>query len=288
MPLPVLPAGRWRLSYAVGVGGVRRARLARPRGSPGLAESLLEIETESGDGFETGSGISALRRVGFSRDRDAVLWRSSLLPARRLGRLVAGEPSRGSGSTPRPRRPPGRRPPERPGRGLRSSGWSPRCSRRSSTDPLPDELGRPRSSPRAGPGAAPRSGGVRAGRVAGGPVLCRPVRDGDRERAADLRRGLPERPPSRADQQPATRPGRAVGSGGSSWTTWITAPTRIPCGPTPVSCSPPTAVGAAGSTSSSTAGRGPISSTSDTAWRGSRRRTRPSCGMDPGSGCSSR
>ena len=48
----------------------------------------------------------------------------------------------GRARRPEPRRPPGgRRPPERPGRRLRSSGWSPRCSRRSSNG---------RSSGRAG------------------------------------------------------------------------------------------------------------------------------------------
>ena len=172
VPLPVPPAGRWRLSYAVGVGGVRRARLARPRGSPGLAESLLEIETESGDGFETGSGISALRGVGFSRDRDAVLWRSSLLPARRLGRLVAGETVPWVGLDARPRRPPGRRPPERPGRGLRSSGWSPRCSRRSSNGP---------SSGRAG-----SSSFVAASRTRRHPAIWRGSSRSSRRRAGSM------------------------------------------------------------------------------------------------------
>jgi hypothetical protein len=90
-PLPVPPAGRWHLRYSLGVGAARTARLARPRRSADLAESLLWIETGAGLGFETGAGVSALRRIGYSRDRDAVYWRSSLLAARRLERLVAGE-----------------------------------------------------------------------------------------------------------------------------------------------------------------------------------------------------
>ena len=90
-PLPVPPAGRWSLRYAVGVGGERRPRLTRPAASVGLAESLLSIELASGQRRETEVGVSALRRVGYGRDRDAVYWRSSLLPARRLARLVAGE-----------------------------------------------------------------------------------------------------------------------------------------------------------------------------------------------------
>ena len=105
VPLPVPPAGRWHLRYAVGVGGARRPRLSRPTASADLAESLLWIELGTGPGFETGAGVSALRRVGFLRDRDAVHWRSSLLPARRLARLVAGEavPSAGIDASAVPR-----------------------------------------------------------------------------------------------------------------------------------------------------------------------------------------
>ena len=89
-PLPVPPAGRWHLRYAIGSGGRRRGNLERPSASASLAESLLWIETGSGRGFETGIGVSALRRSGYSGDRDAIYWRSSLLPARRLASLVAG------------------------------------------------------------------------------------------------------------------------------------------------------------------------------------------------------
>jgi hypothetical protein len=89
--LPTPSAGRWYLRYAVGVGGARRPGLVRPKVSADLAESLLLIEVEAGSRFETGVGVSALRRIGYGRDRDAVYWRSSLLPARRLARLVAGE-----------------------------------------------------------------------------------------------------------------------------------------------------------------------------------------------------
>ena len=90
--LPVPRAGLWRIRYADDIGGLRLPRLGRPRRtSTGLAESLLSIELASGVVHETGIGVSALRRVGFSRDRDAIYWRSSLLPARRLAQLVAGE-----------------------------------------------------------------------------------------------------------------------------------------------------------------------------------------------------
>jgi hypothetical protein len=90
-PPPSPPAGRWHLRYAVGVDGARRPGLTRPAASAGLAESLLSIELGEGPALETEVGVSALRRIGYSRDRDAVYWRSSLLPARRLARLVAGE-----------------------------------------------------------------------------------------------------------------------------------------------------------------------------------------------------
>ena len=90
-PPPCPPGGAWRLRYAAGVGGTRRPRLTRPAAAAGLAESLLSIELGDGSTLEAEVGVSALRRIGFGRDRDAVYWRSSLLPARRLARLVAGE-----------------------------------------------------------------------------------------------------------------------------------------------------------------------------------------------------
>lgn len=86
--LPIPRGGRWRLSYAVGVGGARGPDLTRPSGA-GLAESLLSIKADTGPDLETEVGVSALRRIGYVRDRDAVYWRSSLLPARRLARPVA-------------------------------------------------------------------------------------------------------------------------------------------------------------------------------------------------------
>jgi hypothetical protein len=89
--LPIPPAGHWHLQYAVGVGGGRGPHLTRPGASSDLAESLLSIDMGTGLRFETGIGVSALRRIGYARDRDAIYWRSSLLPARRLTRLVAGE-----------------------------------------------------------------------------------------------------------------------------------------------------------------------------------------------------
>ncbi len=102
-PVPIPPAGRWHLCYTIGVGGTRRPRLRRPSNWAGLAESMLSIELASGERLETGVGVSALRRSGYSRDRDAVYWRSSLLPARRLTRLVAGEIIPSSGlDTPAP------------------------------------------------------------------------------------------------------------------------------------------------------------------------------------------
>jgi len=88
--LPIPPDGRWRLRFAEEIGGVRRSLLARPSRSTGLAESLLSIELASGSLVEAERGVSALRRIGFGRDRDAVYWRSSLLPARRLARLPGG------------------------------------------------------------------------------------------------------------------------------------------------------------------------------------------------------
>lgn len=89
--LPVPLGGWWRLRYANAVGGTRRSHLTRPDTSPALAVSLLSIERLSGERLETGNGVSALHRIGFGRDRDAVYWRSSLLPARRLAQLVVGE-----------------------------------------------------------------------------------------------------------------------------------------------------------------------------------------------------
>ena len=90
--LPAPQSGRWVLRYAEEVAGraVPALRRPGPRGA-GLAESFLSIERDDSHAFESGVGVSALRRIGFIRDRDAVYWRSSLLPARRLARLVAGE-----------------------------------------------------------------------------------------------------------------------------------------------------------------------------------------------------
>jgi hypothetical protein len=55
------------------------------------------VTLASGQEIEAEVGVAALRRIGFTRDRDAILWRSALLPARRLARLAAGgvEPSHG-------------------------------------------------------------------------------------------------------------------------------------------------------------------------------------------------
>ncbi len=89
--LAMVPAlGRWRLRYAGAPGGPLRPDLARPRSPATLAESLLTIELPSGQVVEAGHGVSALHRVGFGRDRDAVYWRSAQLPARRLAQLAAG------------------------------------------------------------------------------------------------------------------------------------------------------------------------------------------------------
>lgn len=86
------PAGRWCLRYASIIAGPRGPRLDRPSSTrPGLGESLLSIQMPDGTSLESEVGVSALRRVGFTRDRDAVYWRSAALPARRLARLVAGE-----------------------------------------------------------------------------------------------------------------------------------------------------------------------------------------------------
>ena len=99
--LPVPPGGRWRLRYSVDVGGMRQPGLGRPRrASSGLGESLLSMELGSGVVQETGIGVSALRRIGYVRDRNAVYWRSSLLPARRLARLAAGEAVPSAGDVP--------------------------------------------------------------------------------------------------------------------------------------------------------------------------------------------
>jgi hypothetical protein len=89
--LPSLPGGRWRLRFSNGIGGVRRSRLDRPLDDVAFAESLLSIETGPDQTQETEIGVSALHRIGFSRDRDAVYWRAALLPARRLARLVADD-----------------------------------------------------------------------------------------------------------------------------------------------------------------------------------------------------
>lgn len=90
--LPIPPQGRWRLEFADGTDGPRKARLARPTGGVALAQSLLSVELPSGERIETGAGISSLHRYGFARDRDAVYWRAARLPARRLTQLVAGDP----------------------------------------------------------------------------------------------------------------------------------------------------------------------------------------------------
>ena len=88
--LPVPPGGRWRLRYSLGVGGARRPTLERPSRAVALAESLLVVTDRSGAETEAEVGVSAVHRVGYVRDRDAVYWRSALLPARRLVRPVEG------------------------------------------------------------------------------------------------------------------------------------------------------------------------------------------------------
>lgn len=89
--LPVPRHGTWRLAYALGAGAPRVTRPLRPRTSSALIESVLTVEPPDGEPYETDRGVGAVRRVGFSRDRDAILWRSALLPARHLSRLAAGQ-----------------------------------------------------------------------------------------------------------------------------------------------------------------------------------------------------
>ena len=89
--LPIPRLGRWNLYFAVGVDGSRKRQLTRPRVANDLAISLLGVHLGSGLVQEAHVGVSALRRIGFARDRDAVYWRAALLPARRLARLVAGD-----------------------------------------------------------------------------------------------------------------------------------------------------------------------------------------------------
>ena len=68
---------------AAGTSNVRRPRPVSPSRCCGSRRDRVAE-------FETGIGVSALRRSGYSGDRDAIYWRSSLLPARRLASLVAG------------------------------------------------------------------------------------------------------------------------------------------------------------------------------------------------------
>lgn len=88
--MPIPPGGRWRLRYAAGIDEPRRASLSRPATATALVPSLLSIDGASGQRFEAETGISAVQRIGFARSRDAVYWRSSRLPARRLARMAAG------------------------------------------------------------------------------------------------------------------------------------------------------------------------------------------------------
>ncbi|MFN8619378.1 MAG: hypothetical protein U0869_01365 [Chloroflexota bacterium] len=88
--LPVPPFGRWRLRYANGIDGAREMTLRRPAVAMDLAVSLLTIEHADGTRLEREVGIGAVKRTGYPRDRDAAYWRSTLLPARHLARLVAG------------------------------------------------------------------------------------------------------------------------------------------------------------------------------------------------------
>ncbi len=90
VPRAIPPQGWWRLRFGSSIGGPRGTRLVRPASRVGLVESLLSIRLPSGEWVETGTGIGSLHRIGFARDRDALYWRSSLLPARRLALLAAG------------------------------------------------------------------------------------------------------------------------------------------------------------------------------------------------------
>ena len=80
--------------------------------------------------------MSALCRVGYARDRDAVYWRASLLPARRLARVVAG-----TATTPVVADMPVRSHPVRagtishPGPARPSSHWPPHLPTRSGSEP---------------------------------------------------------------------------------------------------------------------------------------------------------
>jgi hypothetical protein len=89
-PLPIPHGGRWRVRFADSVGGVRRSALERPAEPVALIESVLSIELPSGEALEAEVGVGSVHRIGFGRDRDAIYWRSALLPARRLARLIAG------------------------------------------------------------------------------------------------------------------------------------------------------------------------------------------------------
>ncbi len=87
--LDIPAGGRWRLRFANALDGSRRRELIRPP-RDGVGESLLEVELPTGQRFEAERGVSALRRIGFGRDRDAIYWRAATLPARHLARMAAG------------------------------------------------------------------------------------------------------------------------------------------------------------------------------------------------------
>ena len=95
--LPVPPAGRWRLRYAIGEDGPRDAAVARPVADTSLVGSALSIELEDGRTFEACRSVGSVARIGFGRTRDAIYWQSATFPARRLARLVSGAAIPGDG-----------------------------------------------------------------------------------------------------------------------------------------------------------------------------------------------
>ena len=98
--LPIPGSGRWRLRYAMGVEGPRGGGLGRPSVAHDLAEAVLAIECATGEWMEACRAVGATQRIGFTRSRDALYWRSASFPARRLARLVSGESIGGRGDEP--------------------------------------------------------------------------------------------------------------------------------------------------------------------------------------------
>jgi hypothetical protein len=109
--LPVPPAGRWRLRYAIGEDRPRDAALARPATDTSLVASALSIELDDGRTFEACRSIGSVARIGFGRTRDAIYWQTATYPARRLARLVAGVAIPGDGDVTASEAPPAPRSP---------------------------------------------------------------------------------------------------------------------------------------------------------------------------------